>query len=206
MAEENTRKQGGADGPLEEFLAAAESFVKNISAAMVRSAGDNEDALLLDGTGQVVVAQFGRLTEEVRTSYRGANVAARREADRFLAVQQGVMLAQVGEQTARTALERGVGRNFFAWISQYLEEIKKLIEFILDLIFGFVPGWVSDLILLIDELWDMISSLLGGIFGFNAREIADEISARAVNTRNELAAQARLKTARAFAGKAENGD
>jgi hypothetical protein len=49
---------------------------------------------------------------------------------------------------------------------------------------------------LIDELWEMIVSLLSVVFGICMREVADDISARSVNTMNELAALARLEQAR----------
>lgn len=195
MAESNSKQGGGASGPLEEFLGAAEGFVKNVSAAMVGAAGDDPDALLIRGTSVTVIAQFASLCQEVRSGYRGANAAARREADRFLSIQQGALLARTGEEAALAALAAGPGGGFFGWVSQHLEEIKKIIRWILGLIFKELPKWVDEIITLIDELWDLIASLLGGVFGLNRQEIANEISARAVNTKNELAALERLAAA-----------
>jgi hypothetical protein len=191
----STKRDDGGAGRLDEFLTAAEAFVANVSQAMLRAAGEDEDAVLIEGTSRMVIAQFGSVTREARTAYQGASAAGRRDADRLLAIQQGTLIARTGEETALSALARGPGRGFFGWVSQHLEELKKLIRFIFEAITGSVPGWLEKLLRLIDELWDLISSLLSGIFGLNRREIADEISARAVNTMNELTALARLGAA-----------
>ncbi len=196
MAETPPKTDSGSANPLDEFLNAAEAFVKNVSAAMLKAAGDHEYSVLIDGTSKVVVAQFASVCQEVRAAYRTANVAARQEADHFLSIQQGALMARTGEQTATTALETSTRKGFFAWVSQFLEEIKKLIKFIVGLILGRVPKWLDDLLLLIDQLWNLIVSLLSDVFGINMREVADDISARLVNSMNEFAALARLEQSR----------
>jgi hypothetical protein len=196
MAETPPKKDSGGSNPLEEFLNAAESFVANVSAAMLKAAGDHENSVLIDGTSKVIVAQFASITQEVRASYRTANLAAREETDHFLSIQQGTLLARTGEETATVALRTSARKGFFSWVSQHLEEIKKLIKFIVKLIFRRVPGWLEDLLLLIDELWNLIVSLLSEVFGISMRETAADISARTVNTMNELAALERLEQAR----------
>ena len=203
---ETSKQSGGEAGPLEEFLGAAEAFVKNVSAARIKAAGRHPDAILLQGNSRIVAAQFGRVCEEVRRLYRDTHVAARRDADELLAVQQGALLARIGEETALAALAAGPGGGFFAWLSQHLEEIKKLIRFIVGSLGITLPGWLETLLLLIDELFDAENGILSGILGFNRREIADEISARAVNTMNELAALARLTAAGRGAGGEEASD
>lgn len=195
MAQAPTKSDPRGPNPLEDFLSAAQNFVTNVSAAMVKAAGNHEDAPLIEGTSRIVMGQFSAVCQEVQAAYQGTNSTARREADKLLSLQQGAQMARIGQETAQAALAQGPGRGFFSWVSQHLEEIKKLIRFIVEAILGHVPAWLDKLLKLIDELWDLISSLLGGVFGFNRREIADEISARAVNTMNELAALARLRTA-----------
>jgi hypothetical protein len=205
MPETPPKADATPPNPLEDFLTAAEAFVKNVSAAMLKAAGDHEDGVLIDGTSRVVIAQFASVCQEVRGSYRTTNAAARREVDKLLSIQQGALLARTGEDTAKAALSKGPGGGFFGWVSQYLEEIKKLIRFIVELIMGHMPSWLEKLLALIDELWDMISSLLSGVFGLKQIDVANEISARAVNTMNELAALARLEAARK-GSRSDNGD
>jgi hypothetical protein len=203
---ETSRSETGGPNPLDDFLNAAESFVKNTSAAMIKAAGDHEDGLLIEGTSRMVIAQFAAVCGDVRATYASTNPAARRDADKLLSIQQGALLARIGEETAKAALAKGPGGGFFAWVSQHLEELKKLIKFIVKALHGGIePPWIDEILRLIDELWDLISSLLGGVFGLNRREIGDEISARAVNTMNELAALARLQNVRP-APAFDNGD
>lgn len=184
---------GGKD--LASFLEAANGFVSNVSDLMIKAAGKDEDAVLISGTTEVVIEQFKAVTDRVAEAYEGANAAARIDTDELIALQHGVALVKAGETTARKALLQRVGGGFFAWISQYLTEIKKLIRFIIKAIFGRVPKWYDELETLIDELWDLIVSILGGILGLKRDSIAREQSLRAVNTKNELAALERLQAA-----------
>lgn len=193
---EATKTAGGAGGdPLGAFLEAAQGFVEDVSAAMAAAAGDDPDAPLIEGTARTIVAQFRRATEEVRGAYKGANLAARRRADQFIALQEGTMLAQNGTEIARRVLERGAGRGFFTWVTANLREIKKIIGMIIGLFSKRLKEMWETISVVIDELWDLIASLLGGVFGFNRKEIAAEASAGEVNFLNELAALARLQAA-----------
>lgn len=188
-------KENRSSKPLNEFVDAAKSFVDKVSSAMIEAAGEDEDALLIEGTSKVVIEQFGAVTDELIAAYGKANAAGRRDADELLRLQRGALMARTGEETATRALARGAGGGFLAWIGQYLEEIKKLIRFIFEEIIGWYPRWLDKLLKLIDELWELIVAILGGIFGSNRMEIADELSRRAVNTSNELTALARLQMA-----------
>ena len=189
----DARSGGREEGPLEEFLGASESFVRNVCSAQVESAGDDPDAVLLEGMSRIAIAQFGRVCEEIRASYRACNGAARRDADAVLAIQEGALMARVGEEIALAAIAKGPGGGFFGWLSEHIDLIKKIMDMIIRITHGGAyPPWWEKIRELVDELIRAILALFAGMKGFNRQEVANEMSARAVNTMNELAALARL--------------
>lgn len=197
---DTSKSSAGPDGSdlLNTFLEAAQGFVERVGKAMASAAGDDPDAALILSTGQTVGAQFRAAMDEVRVAYRGANAVARRNTDSFLRLQQGTLLAQSAADTAERTLAAGPGRGFFSWVTENLTEIKKLVGMILDFLkLPRLREWWDKIALFLDELWKLIATLLGGIFGFNRREIAAETSAAEVNAMNEAAALVRLTAARA---------
>jgi len=188
------RANTGEGDPLAAFFAATLSFVSNVTQDMVKACGNDPDADLIRTNGALVQNHLEKLFARTSEVYAGANAATRATVSEYLAVSDGVFVAATGEKTARSSLAKGIfGGGFFSWISKYLTEIKKIIRFIVTLIFHRVPDWLEDLLVLIDEIWGMIAELLGGVFGFNRREIARDISSGEINSLNEIAAMQRLK-------------
>jgi hypothetical protein len=200
------KKETGGTDPVEAFLAAAEAFVRNVSAAQVKAAGKHPDAILVDGMARIVTAQFGRACEEIRALHRDSGPAVRREAEAVVARQGGNVLPAIGEEVALAAIAAGPGGGFFGWLSDHLGLIKKILRLLIQIGHGGVmPPWWEKTLEIIDEPWNGKNALSAGIGGFNRAEIAHEISARHVGMMNELAAVARLVAAERQ-GAADNGD
>ncbi|MDZ4376096.1 MAG: hypothetical protein U1C74_32345 [Phenylobacterium sp.] len=184
----------GEGDPLGAFFAATLSFVSNVTKDMVKACGSDPDADLIQTNGSLVQNHLQKLFSRTSEAYAGTNQATRAAVGEYLALADGVFVASTGEKTARSSLAKGIfGGGFFSWISKYLTEIKKIIRFIVRLIFGRVPDWLEELLVLIDQIWGMLAELLGGVFGFNRREIARDISSGEINSLNEIAAMQRLK-------------
>lgn len=184
----------GEGDPLAAFFTATLSFVSNVTKDMVKACGNDPDADLIQANASLVQNHLQKLFARTSEVYSGANQATRATVAEYLALADGVFMASTGEKTARSSIAKGLfGGGFFSWISKYLTEIKKIIRFIVTLIFRRVPDWLEDLLVLIDEIWGMISELLGGVFGFNRREIAKDISSGEINSLNEVAAMQRLR-------------
>jgi len=192
---EKTAASGEADA-LSAFFDSTLSFVTNVSKDMVKACGTDPDADLIQANGSVVQNHFQKLFTRILEAHAGANQGVRNSIADYLAVADGVFLASVGEKTARASIAKGIfGGGFFSWITKHLTEIKKIIRKIVELIFHRVPSWLETVLDLIDQLWGMISELLGGVFGFDRRELAKDISSGEVNALNEIAAVQRLRAA-----------
>ena len=202
MADRPTTPEDGE--PLSAFFNATLSFVTNVSGDIVKACGADPDAELIQANATLVHNHFRKLFDTALAGYAGANIGVRKGVLEALAVADGVGLASVGEKAARSTVAKAVfGGGFFSWLSKYLFEIKKLIRLIFELIFGTVPHWLDVILDLIDQFWDMIMELLSGVFGFNRREVARDISFGAVNGLNEVAAVQRLRAASAEMSKAD---
>jgi hypothetical protein len=183
---------------LQRFIDSSMNFVLNVSKSMVEVSGKDPDAELIAANAELVSTTLRNLLNSVRTSYDGANALAKRSVEQALEIAGIDLVPITGERAALNVLKKGIfGGGFFSWISKHLAEIKKIIRMILGMILGSVPEWVDKILDLIDQLWNMISELLGGIFGFNRSEIARDISMGEVNFLNELAAVENLQAATA---------
>lgn len=183
---------------LQRFIDGSMSFVTNVSRSMIEASGKDPDSELIAANTEIVITTMRNLLTSVRTAFDGANALAKRSVEQALEVAGVELLPSTGERAAVSTLKKGIfGGGFFSWISKHLAEIKKIIRMIVQLIHGSVPPWVDRILDLIDQLWNMISELLGGIFGFKRAEIARDLSMGEVNFFNELAAVENLQTATA---------
>lgn len=196
MVERSKDDSGKASNPLDGFLSAANAFVANTFAAVVRSGGQSLEADLLESNVDTLTEQFRRMTEKVRDSYVAVAARLRVDVDEFLELQQGRMIAVNTERTAAARLAKGVSEAFLIWLARNLQEIKKIIRMILRIIFNSVPSWYDDIALLIDELAHIILSLFAALSGLDASRVASELSKSEQNFWAEMAALDRLAAMR----------
>jgi hypothetical protein len=204
MAKRITRKttapsdRGGTDA-LSSFLASADKFVETISAQAVAAAGKGEERLLIQATGESVVAQMRKLTDYVRESAEGIGSVQRRELDQFLRVQDGDAIVSRALEVSKQVLSGSAGpvtMSFFSWLNENIQTIKKIILKILTLIFGTLPDWVDAIIVIIDEIFNLLKSLLGEQVGLRRSDVANEASREEVNFLREMTALAEWQAVR----------
>jgi len=199
MAKSNKSKAGAtADrgDPLSSFLASADRFVETINAQAVAACGKGEDLLLIQSTGESVVAQMRKLTDFVREAAAGIAPDRRRELHQFLRVQDGEAMVSRALHVSGQVLSGRAGnvtRGFFSWLNEHIQMIKKIIIAILTLIFGHLPAWVDAIMVIIDEIFNLLKSLLGGKLGLRMSDVADDASREEVNFLREMKALAELQ-------------
>ncbi|MFA6265395.1 MAG: hypothetical protein WC670_06720 [Pseudolabrys sp.] len=189
--------RGGGD-LLKSFLASADLFVETISAQGLAVAGHGEERLIIQSTGESVVAQMRKLTDFVREAAATISSDRRRELDQFLRVQDGDAIVARGLRVSGQVLSGRAGpvtRGFFSWLNEHIQTIKKIIMAILTLIFGHLPEWVNTVMVIIDEIFNLLKSLLGGKLGLRMSDVADDASREEVNFLREMKALAELQAA-----------
>jgi hypothetical protein len=204
MAKRTQRRTQGPSGrsnadALSSFLASVDRFVETVSAQGLAAAPAGEQQLIIRSTGESLVAQTRKLTDFIRESAGGISAAQRRELDQFLRIQDGEAMVERALPVSGQVLSGGAGPvtlGFFSWLDENIHTLKKIIEEILILIFGDVPSWWEIISLIIDELINLLKTLLGGVFGLRMSEVADEGSRAEVNFLREMAAVAALRAAR----------
>jgi hypothetical protein len=194
----NARPDKDNSDPLSSFLASVDRFTETISAQILAAAGEGEERLIIQSTGESFVAQTRRLTEYIREVAPGIGPVQRRELEQFLRVQDGEALVERALRiTAQTlsAGSSGVTPGFLSWLNEIMLTLKKIVAEILAL-FGGMPDWLSTIFTIIDELLNLLKSLLGGLFGLKMSEVADQASKEEVNFLREMTALAELRAAR----------
>jgi hypothetical protein len=163
-----TQKPSGTqpnDRLIQKFLSGFEELTNVCGLSVQRTVSDADTRALAEHFTSVLNKQVAQLSAFVLQSYEQASPTKRSEVDqlveRYAAVELVSGTAAIADNT--TSL-RG-----FKGLSDIILLIKKIIRFILNLIFkGQIPGWINDLIDLIDEI---IGTLLG-LFNFRLqREI-----------------------------------
>jgi hypothetical protein len=190
--------KGGGDA-LSSFLASADRFVEAISAQAVTAAGKGDEQLIIQSTGESVVAQMRKLTDYVREAAAAVGPDRRRELNQFLRVQDGEAIVSRALHVSAQVLSGRAGnvtRGFFSWLNENIQTIKKIIMAILTLIFGHLPDWVAAIFVIIDELFNLLKSLLGGKLGLRMSDVADDASREEVNFLREMTALTELQAVR----------
>jgi len=179
------------------FLASADHFVEKISAQAAAAAPEGNQRLVLQATGETLAAQTKKLTDYVRKVSTNLTPVQQRELDQFMAIQDGEAMVTRAVETFGKVLAstEGPTMGIFSWLQENIMTIKKIIEAILTLIFGSLPSWVQALINIIDEIINLILSLLGEVFGLRSIQVADELSRREVNFLKEMTALAAWRAA-----------
>ena len=186
--------------PLSSFLASVDKFTQELAAQAIAVSGEGDDHLIIKSTGESFVAQTKRLTDYIREAARGVGPGQRHELNMFLRVQDGDALVNRALDVSGRVLSRGGGSvtlGFFDWIDEVMYTLKKILTEIWELIFHTKPpDWLITILQIIDELLNLLKSLLGGRFGFRTSQLADEFSRREVNFLREMTALATLRAAR----------
>ena len=186
---------------LEPFLVGVENFVGQISNAAVKAVPQGEHQVLIQSTGESLAGQTGKLSAFIRETAARLSAPQRIELNRFLRVQDGEAMAKRGIEVAQQQLREGVVGKLVHWISQNFKELKKVLLEILQLIFELLhipwPNWLERIIKIMDEVLDLLLSLLADVFGLDFARTARELSQQEVNFLQELAAFESMKAARA---------
>jgi hypothetical protein len=186
---------GGTD-PLSSFLASVDRYVETFSAQAIAVAPEGEQRLIIQATGESIVAQTRKLTNYVRECAVGIAPAQRRELEQFLRVQDGDALVSRALQVSAKILSPSGGpvtMNFLGFLDEVLWTLKKIIYEILYLISPDLANLFWTIAVIIDELFNLLKSLLGGLFGLRMSQVADELSRGEVNFLREMTALAELK-------------
>jgi hypothetical protein len=203
MAKRNQRKttaphgRGNGDA-LSSFLASVDRFTETISGQAMAAAGDGEERLLIQSTGESFVAQTRRLTDYIREIAPGSAAVQGRELDQFLRIQDGDALVERALKVSAQTLSAGGGgvtMGFLSWLNEIMLTLKKILRKIFDLFFGGMPNWLDAILTIIDELLNLLKTLLGGRFGLKMSEVADQASREEVNFLREMTALADLEAA-----------
>jgi hypothetical protein len=181
------------------FLAAVDKFAQGFAAHVTTASGEGEDHLTIQATGQSFVAQTRRLTDYVREAAAAIGPAQRQELGVFLRVQDGEAIVNRALDVSAKVLTPGgapVTMGFLSWIDEVMHTLKKIITKIWELIFHTEPpDWLLTILLIIDELLNLLKTLVGGRFGLRTGQLADDFSRGEVNFLREMAALTALRAA-----------
>ena len=198
QANEPSRLDGN---PLESLLQGVQEFMGQITGQAAKAAGESDQALLIASTGESLVAQTTKLTAFIRETANRLSPVQRVELNRFLQVQDGEAQAQRVIAVTQQVLAKGVLGKLLHWISQHLKELKKILSEILHFIFDLLhipyPDWLDTILRILDELLDLVLSLLAEVFGLDFRLTARDLSEQEVNFLRETAAFESVRAARA---------
>jgi hypothetical protein len=187
----NAPPKNGSPDRVSTFLASVDRYVETFSAQVIKVAPEGEPRLVIQATGESLVAQTRKLTNYFRESATRYTPAQRHDLDQFLQVQDAEAAVDRALQVSAKILAPGGGpvtMGFLDWIDEILHWIKKILEEFPDL-----PQWILTILLAIDELFNLLKTLLGGLFGLRMSQVADELSRGEVNFLREMTALAELK-------------
>ena len=215
MAKRTTKASPPKDdsGALSSFLASVDRFTETISAQVAAVAPEGAKRLTIQATGESLVAQTRKLTDFVRESAARITPGQRRELDQGLRVQDAVAIVNraliLSEQVISTGSDAEPSApgepGFLGFLQEIFHLLKKILRWILELIFGApLPPFWDKLLELLDELFKLLLILLGWLFGRRVSEVADELSRAEVNFLHELTALARLQAVGASGRAAED--
>jgi hypothetical protein len=196
MADTKIPPAQGDQNPFKDFIDSVRVFVDSSMSDLIKSAGNDEDAPLVQSTAETIQKQFIKVLDETSKYYSETNSMARANANDFLHIQSGTELVKSLTATTKKMANAKFGKGFFTWLAKNITEIKKLIGMILEFIWPAAAKWWDKISVFLDELVNLLLSLLGGIFGFNRMALAAEMSQAEVHYLNEMAALQRLTFAR----------
>ncbi len=194
MADDKSKIDSGSS-EFSLFVSAVRECINSALGDVLKAAGKDDDAPAIESTAGVIKDQFTKALDEISNLYGMANSAARADAEDFLRVQSGAALTSSIALTTRKITQAKIGGGFLSWLAKNLTEIKKLIGMLLDLLWPKAKRWWDKISLFLDQLINLLLSLLGGVLGMNRMALAAEMSQGEVNHLNEMAALKRLELA-----------
>ncbi len=189
------------DGPsLDLVLLGFEAFLTESTMGIIEACPEGETRMLAESTSATLNGQLKKVHVFIRESHERLSGPQKAEFQTFLKVQEGVAMAQQGVDTCRAMFKKGgFGKKFLKWILKWFQEIKKLLNVILDMlcdIFGWtLPAWVNAIFLLLDELKNFLAALLGESIGLEVKALEREFSASEVNYLREMTQLTHLQNA-----------
>ena len=155
MADQPGSTQQPAPAKVLRFLADFEPLIDAFAATVKRGVSDTDSAAVIDSLSAVAKLQAQRLAKFGGDTYGQSSPALRRQVDEFFERLGGeeLMRGALAVTPNVTAVRALIG------ISQIITLIKKIIWFILGLLFPHgIPQWIIKLIDIIDEI---IKAILG---------------------------------------------
>lgn len=196
-------KPGISNTPsLNDVLGSIENFLDEVITGVLSASPAGETVVLATATGDSLRSQLRKLHGYVRDNHKKLSSAQVQEFQVFLDTQDGHGLAQRGADVARVGFKSGgFGSKFLKWLVKWFQEIKKIIEELLNLVadaLGFtLPDWIHKLLLILDQVFNALISLLADVFGIDLGRFSSEVSRMEQDYLMERAAFERLRQERA---------
>jgi hypothetical protein len=168
---------------LDKFLGMTEQFVANLSFGATAAAADSDAREIVMGLCSTVTAQFQEVAVYIKSETAKLGPALKSEAARILRLQGADTLLSSNLLSARqiNSTEKVMG------LAGIIREVKKILGMLLEIL-NIKPKWWDKLVNLIDELINLILSLL-------FPSLAKSLSDAEVSYLQELRAVRRLESA-----------
>ena len=163
-----------------EFLQKIEKLPIEIIDGLLKAAKDEDVKLSIETFAPAFKAQFKELATFINDSYAVASKQRIVETERFLKISSGILLLD----NAKAVVANPTSIITRMSIADLVIEIKKIIRKILELIFGSLPGWVDDIINIVDEILHILIGL--GIIGGEGLQLRNALSRKEQNFLAEL--------------------
>jgi hypothetical protein len=188
----------GSTDRVSTFLASVDRYVETFSAQAIAVAPEGEPRLVMQATGESLVAQTRKLTNYFRQSATRHTPAQRHDLEQLLQVQDAEAAVDRVLQVSAKILSPGGGpvtMSFLDLIDEIMHWIKKLLGEFFEFIH--IPPWLWAIFVAIDELLNTLKTHLAALFGLRMSQVADELSRGEVNFLREMTALAELKAVHA---------
>lgn len=190
---------------LEAVLQSFEDYVSEVGQNVIQAMPDDENKIIAETTANALGSQLRKVHLFILENYEVLSPIQQEEVHKFLRVQDGLNIAEQGIATVKAVFEGGgggKGKKFLIWLIKWFGEIKKIIYEILKLIFEIfnwdIPWWVDKLIDILDQIFNLLITLLADVFGIETHKFGREAAAMEIDYLDEWAAFERLQQSRRF--------
>jgi len=169
---------------VQEFTELIEKIPADLISMALKISADEDEKAIINAFGPVLAVQFKELGSHLSEASANSSPQQSAEAEKFLRMSSGVTLAN-NFKIALPSLGSIVGK---LGIDGIIKEIKKIITKLLEIFHINLPGWVHDIVNLIDEI-------IADIAGLGSIKMKTALSQAEQNYLGELTQLARLKKA-----------